>query len=153
MLAGYVKTLLLVETAIRTSLASQPVLTMHDLEMSVLSHPMFRKTKRLEDVSIGKLQFHPLVQKAFGFEQLEVIPEDFPRLSSSELIVKLFSEPIVAPMLGSGSRLSMKRSRSLVDSLMKLAAEYGFSHWNQLGQCDCHHIFSICIGRNVCVFA
>ncbi|CAK9002676.1 unnamed protein product, partial [Durusdinium trenchii] len=132
-LAGYVKTLLLVETAIRTSLASQPVLTMHDLEMSVLSHPMFRKARRLEDVSIGKLQFHPLVQKAFGLEQLEVIPKDFPQLSSSELMVKLFSEPIVAPMLGMGSRLSRKRSRSLVDSLMKLAAEYGFSHWNQLG--------------------
>jgi hypothetical protein len=144
-LAGFARILLFVEAVIRTSLASQPILTMFDLEMSVLCHPFFAKKKRFEDASMGKLQNHPLVKEAFGLSQLKEVPEDFPPISSSELVSKLFSPPIIAKMLGKGERLSNKRSRSVRTSLMKLAAEYGFTHWSQLGLVADSNVFLIAI--------
>lgn len=118
---------------------------MFDLEMSVLCHPFFAKKKRFEDASMGKLQNHPLVKEAFGLSQLKEVPEDFPPISSSELVSKLFSPPIIAKMLGKGERLSNKRSRSVRTSLMKLAAEYGFTHWSQLGLVADSNVFLIAI--------
>jgi len=132
-LAGYVKTLLFVEVAIRTSLASQPILTMYDLEMIMLTHPVFAGKKRFEDACIGKLQFHPLVKEGFGLKNLEKIPDDFPAISSSELVRKLFATQIRA-QIGGGKRLSDLRSRSVKASLQKLASQYGFNQWTELGR-------------------
>lgn len=101
--------------------------------MSILCHRLFAGQRRFEDACIGKLQNHPLVKKAFGLELLKDMPEDFPTISSEEVVCKLFSPPIVLQMCSTGSRFSNGRSRSFKDSLMKLASEFGFSHWNQLG--------------------
>lgn len=130
-LAGYVKTLLFVEVAIRTSLASQPILTMYDLEMIMLTHPVFAGKKRFEDACIGKLQFHPLVKEGFGLKNLEKIPDDFPAISSSELVRKLFAPEI---RMRGGTRLSDLRSKSVKASLARLASQYGFNQWTQLGR-------------------
>ena len=132
-LAGYVKTLLFVEVAIRTSLAGQPILTMYDLEMIILTHPVFAGKKRFEDACIGKLQCHPLVKEGFGLKNLKPIPDDFPAISSSELVRKLFAPEIRAQMVGR-ARLSNVRSRSVKASLEKLASQYGFNQWTQLGR-------------------
>ena len=132
-LAGYVKTLLFIEVAIRTSLASQPILTMYELEMIILTHPVFAGKKRFEDACIGKLQFHPLVKEGFGLKNLKKIPNDFPIISSSELVRKLFAPQIRAQMAGN-KRLSNLRSNSVKASLQKLASQYGFNQWTQLGR-------------------
>jgi hypothetical protein len=52
-LAGFARILLFVEAVIRTSLASQPILTMFDLEMSVLCHPFFAKKNGLRMLPWG----------------------------------------------------------------------------------------------------
>ena len=136
--------LLFVEAVIRLCLASQPILTMHELEMVVLGHPLFAGNLRFEDASIGKLQYHPLVRDAFGLDQLKEMPEDFPTITSPEVVQKLFAFPIVYEMLGKGTRLSNQRSRSVRNSLIKLATENGFSHWSELGQRgDVNHVIPI----------
>lgn len=148
-LAGYSKTLLFLEAAIRASLASQPILTMHDLEMILVGHPVFGGKARFEDALAGQLQFHPLVKEAFGLEHLHKIPDDFPVISSVELMGKLFSPPILREMLCQGKRFSGKRSRSVLSSLSKLASEYSLGDWRLLGPpSTCVAAVNACHPRN-----
>ena len=73
--------------------------------MSILCHRLFAGQRRFEDACIGKLQNHPLVKKAFGLELLKDMPEDFPTISSEEVVCKLFSPPIVLQMCSTGRPL------------------------------------------------
>ena len=132
-LAGYIKTLLFVEVAIRTTLASQPILTMYDLEMFILSHPVFAGKSRFQDACVGRLEFHPLVKEAFGLGNLKEMPEDFPAISTSELVRLLFA-PQIAEQMRQGKRLSQKRSLSVKTALTKLASQYGLNQCCQLGR-------------------
>ncbi|CAJ1374477.1 unnamed protein product [Effrenium voratum] len=133
-LAGYVKTLVFIETVIRVTLASHPVVTLHELEQYILQHRMFAGKSRFEDALVGKLQFHPLVQDAFGLTHLGSLEGllEFPRISSADVIRSLFSAPVLSCFAAS-KRFSDLRARSMTASLAQLAASNGFSDFRQMG--------------------
>ena len=115
------------------SLVSQPILTIHDLEMHILSHPMFKSNSRFEDACMGKLQFHPLVKHHFGLNDLPIIPKSFPAIGGMEILGHFFSADVLSTTQGKGTRLSGARARSAFAALSKIAEAHHFDDFRELG--------------------
>ena len=131
-LAGFASRLLLVASYVRASLLSQPILTIHDLEMHILSHPMFKGKRSFEEARLGKLQFHPLVKHHFGLNDLPSIPQSFPAIGGMEILQYFFSADVLSTLVH-GTRLSGARARSAFGALSKIADAYHFDNFRELG--------------------
>ncbi|OLP98530.1 hypothetical protein AK812_SmicGene19012 [Symbiodinium microadriaticum] len=77
-----------VDTTIWAAISLWPIVTFHDLELTIMKGKDFRQLHCFEDSGLGSLRYHPMVAHFFfDHEELRTHPPaDFPKITGSQLL-------------------------------------------------------------------
>lgn len=90
LLKGLLKMLYTVETVLHMSFATQPIVTIGDLEAAILGMPAFKQLKSFKDAQLGELPRHPEVLRRLRLDDPNrpalTVPRSFPKLTPDFII-------------------------------------------------------------------
>ncbi|CAJ1376746.1 unnamed protein product, partial [Effrenium voratum] len=145
LLKGVLKMLYTVETVLHTAFATQPVVTIADLEAAILQMPAFKQVSKFKEAELGELQKHPEVLRRLRLNEPSLpclpMPKSFPSFSHEEII-----KCLVASLPHRWQHWKNEDSWTLEKGLNIVAQQKGFSDSRLLGVfIQQEHVFRIII--------